>query len=667
MQLILKRKVAEISLRSYEYLLPLYEAVINAIEAIQETGRNNGEIIVEIIRDTSQLNLDKNGEFSHPIISFLIEDNGIGFNNTNYDAFNDAYTDHKLDKGGKGVGRFTILKAFSSMRVLSNFCKDSKYYQREFTFDLKNEVKEVKELEEIDSEETGSKIRLINFLKPYFDKTNVPSCQIAEKLVEHCLVYFISDKMPNLILIDNFSNEEINLTDTYKNLVKVEKNIEVLNERDEEFKLFFVQKYANKGSHKICYSSHAREVENIQLRHLIPNFSAAFEDEKGKYFLLVYVVGDYLDDNVFEVRNKFKFPKKSVDKDAFHKFSLEELTNFVSDRIELKYQELLNSIEKKKYRKIEKHILTEGAIEYRHLLKNENNFRNIEPNLSKTILDTELHKINYQLEKKHKTEINSILDKKKVENYDEFEKQLKRVMQNEHDFSISKLANYVIRRKIILNVFNQLLGFSSLDEGYKLEKDLHNIIFPMGETNDSIPYSSHNLWLLDEKLTFHTYVASDKKLKSNATVESKSNKEPDLFIFDKHFAFSSDELNQSLMIFEFKRPGRILSGEDRNVAKQLEKYFEDLYKSKSTSYRGELINLRDETPKFGYVICEIDKDLEENLMTWGNFKITPSKSFYKYYDKMNLFIEVMSYQTMLSNVELRHKAFFSQLGIENIK
>ena len=102
------------------------------------------------------------------------------------------------------------------------------------------------------------------------------------------------------------------------------------------------------------------------------------------------------------------------------------------------------------------------------------------------------------------------------------------------------------------------------------------------------------------------------------------------------------------MIFEFKRPGRILSGDDRNVARQLEEYFEDLYNSKAKTYRG------------------IDKDLEEYLIKWGNFKITPSKTFYKYYDQLNLFIEVMSYQTMLSNVELRHKAFFKQLGIENI-
>ena len=666
MKLILKRKVAEITLHSYEYLLPMFEAVINSIEAIQETDRKDGEIKITIIRDTSQTNINPEGEFHHPIISFLIEDNGVGFNKVNFEAFNDAYTDHKLEKGGKGVGRFTILKAFSSMKVNSIFQENGSFFEREFTFDIQNEVKETKELSECDTSSIGSSIRLTNYLPLYFEKTNVPAKQVAEKLVEHCLVYLISEKMPNVLLIDETEDEQIILADIFKKLVRVEENIESIIEKEEEFKLFFIQKYANIGSHKICYTSHAREVENVLLRHLIPNFSSAFEDDSGKYFVLVYVIGNYLDENVFEVRNKFKFPKKAIEKDAFHKFSLDELTGFVSDRVEYKYQELLDQIEKKKYKDIEKHILDDGAIEYRHLLKNENNFRKIEPNLSKPKLESELHRINYELEKQHKNEINTILEKKKVDNYEEFEKELKRVIQNEHEFSISKLANYVIRRKIIIKVFNQLLGFSSEDENYKLEKDLHNIIFPMGETIDSIPYSSHNLWLLDEKLTFHTFIASDKKIKSNETVESKSSKEPDLYIFDKHYAFSSDELNQSIMIFEFKRPGRILSGDDRNVARQLEEYFEDLYNSKAKTYRGTLLSLRDETPKFGFVICEIDKDLEEYLIKWGNFKITPSKTFYKYYDQLNLFIEVMSYQTMLSNVELRHKAFFKQLGIENI-
>ena len=70
-----------------EALLPLFEAVTNSIQAIEEKGNlKDGEVYVEIKRD-SQLPL-KGMEPDNPqIIGFEITDNGIGFNEINYDSF----------------------------------------------------------------------------------------------------------------------------------------------------------------------------------------------------------------------------------------------------------------------------------------------------------------------------------------------------------------------------------------------------------------------------------------------------------------------------------------------------------------------------------------------------------------------------------------------------
>lgn len=55
---------------------PVIEALVNSIEAIQETRRTDGHIIIRPIRDT-QIALDD--DTLPDIIGFIVEDNGIGF------------------------------------------------------------------------------------------------------------------------------------------------------------------------------------------------------------------------------------------------------------------------------------------------------------------------------------------------------------------------------------------------------------------------------------------------------------------------------------------------------------------------------------------------------------------------------------------------------------
>lgn len=665
MQLNVARKVAELDLSTSDFLLPLFEAVVNAVEAIEESDIKKGQITIKVKRDDSQqeLSIGEGKPVYSPIDSFQIEDSGVGFNRTNFDAFDDAYTNHKTDKGGKGVGRFTILRAFKEMKVHSRFAENGTLYERNFTFDLKHEVVENKKPKQLNKGMTGSVVELSEYLPEYYKQTTVSSQYIAEKIVEHCLVLFISKRMPKVYLVDD---QRIDLTRIFNKFMPTREAIEPIQLKDEEFKAYFIHKYAAQGAHKICFCSNAREVENIQIRSHIPNLSHQLEDGKGRYYLLVYIISKYLDKNVYEVRNTFRFPKKTKDKDAFDKLSLEEIIDIICEKVQKRYSEILDGIEIEKLSDIEKFVMEEGGIEYRHLLKNSENFKEIPPKQSKEKLDEELHRINYELERKHKKDVGKLLAKKTVEDYDEYEKELREIVKREHQFSISKLANYVVRRKVIIRVFDKLLEFDSKSQKHKYEEDLHNVVFPMGGDSDTVPFANHNLWLLDERLTFHTYVASDKKIGSMEGIESESGKEPDIAIFDKRFAFSSDDQFQSILVFEFKRPGRILSGTDRDVDKQVVEYFADLMSSKSQSYRGKLLNLGKETPKFGYIICEIDNDLGEHLLNYCGFNITSSKTYYKYMDKINLYIEVMTYQTMLNNVEMRHRAFFKQLGIDYV-
>jgi len=200
-----------------------------------------------------------------------------------------------------------------------------------------------------------------------------------------------------------------------------------------------------------------------------------------------------------------------------------------------------------------------------------------------------------------------------------------------------------------------------------LEQDLHNIIFTMGADIDNIPSDYHNLWLLDERFTFHTYTSSDKKIKTSKNVESIGNKEADLLIYDVPWAYTDNVENvNSLVVFEFKKPGLELSTKIK-LDELVLKYFEDLMQSKVRDERkGKLLNIEDNTPKFGYIVCELNKDIIEHNIKWNDFKKSAFGHLYKINPMLNLHIEVMTYEQMLEFTEKRHEAFFKSLGIDNI-
>lgn len=189
----------------------------------------------------------------------------------------------------------------------------------------------------------------------------------------------------------------------------------------------------------------------------------------------------------------------------------------------------------------------------------------------------------------------------------------------------------------------------------------------MGHDNEALPFDYHNLWLLDERLAFHSYVSSDKKLRSNPHVKLESKKEADLLIFDFPWAFSERKKElSSMVVFEFKRPGRDMNSEDdRKLDNLVMKYFEDLMKDKARDEEGELLNLEDTTPKFGFVICDLDKGLIDYNIKFNEFRKTPFGTLYKIIQPLNLHIEVMTFQQMITMSEQKHLAFFKELGIND--
>ncbi|MDD5125889.1 MAG: hypothetical protein PHT85_15050, partial [Methylovulum sp.] len=128
-------------------LLPVFETVVNSIHALEERGNltTTGQIVLKIQR-VGQLQFAEAGTIPTEIRGFIIEDNGIGFNDANMQSFQTLDSDHKIDKGCRGVGRLLWLKAFTHIEINSVF-EDSQnnFKSRTIGFDAKNGVKLLQE------------------------------------------------------------------------------------------------------------------------------------------------------------------------------------------------------------------------------------------------------------------------------------------------------------------------------------------------------------------------------------------------------------------------------------------------------------------------------------------------------------------------------------------
>lgn len=67
----------------------------------------------------------------------------------------------------------------------------------------------------------------------------------------------------------------------------------------------------------------------------------------------------------------------------------------------------------------------------------------------------------------------------------------------------------------------------------------------MGDTDKTIPYDKHNLWLLDDRLTSHRYIYSDKQVRLHTPAESSECiKETDRYIRHPVYLWRKSEYDE---------------------------------------------------------------------------------------------------------------------------
>lgn len=680
MDLPVKNIVSEIDLKRSDSLLPLFECVVNSIISLKKTqdlSKDDKKIQIKISRDGGTNN--ELFETYGTIQGIKVIDNGEGFNDKNLASFKTAYSRENKEFGCKGIGRFTILAAFEKILIQSNYCENGKWRFRELEFDLNEEMnKEVKEIrnEESITEDLKTVVELSGCYNSLIkENTAISVNEIAENLMEHCLVYYLCDDLPRVEILEENGSDVAVVNELYAKVSKESEKEFIAG--NIPFNCFITksEKSTNRKNHYIHYCANSRVVGGGKSLGRVNSLFAYPIIENGKaYFLDIYVVSDYLNKKVYSARNGFAIPQER-DNELFNdnELTFQEIEEALATKLEEDYNSYVKDTKDRNIKEVT-HYIVNHAPKYTRYLQRPEILNSIPPNLSDDKKDEFLYKISIQEKKSIDTKIQRFIENKEV-GEDSIE-ELKKELIEKTAFDADSLADYMFRRKSVIDIFKKFLDADQQGK-YKLEEDIHNLIFPMGVTNRGTSYESHNLWLLDERFAIYDFIGSDIPITTMS--QKKSKLEVDIVMVDKpqmfsnpiSFAAESSGEISSMVIFEFKRPGETAYQKRKNdfrweFTELIDKYFEAFIygdNKKGKNYKGNTVVLRKETPKFGYIIVDVIPPLLEEYNKTKGFRSTPFGTLYKIIPELNQHVEVITFNQLIRAVETRHAPFFDKLFI----
>lgn len=664
-------RIRNVHLPTSKPLLPLFEAINNSIQAIEDAGENNGRIEIEVIRSEDALFAASKSASDRQLTDineFIIRDNGIGFSDANYDAFQTADTTSKANRGGKGIGRFMWLVAFESAEIESVFQNGKQANLRKFTFCPRGSGIEKPSVTEAPGRERETIVRLVGF-KDKLQKLCPKRLEtIAAYIVEEFLDVFLGPSCPKITLYDNIGSQKIDLDKFYDSEMVANSDRKECMIKSESFDVLHIRLYSTHiNEHRMYLCANDRVVTRERLTG-IPNLIRRLEDNDGKEFVYaVYVNSKALDTNVNSDRTGFNFSEESNGL-LTDEISLSDIKKGILSSCTDYLEPFTRPVATKKQEMINRFIENDGAM-YRPILKHlKGSFDKIAPDATADEIDRELYDAYHELQVSLRKEGSELLNNALTNSSDftSFKDKFDEYFEKISEVNRADLARYVCHRKAIIEFLKQQLSLQS-DGQYSLEDRIHSIIFPKGKTSDDILFNEHNLWLIDERLAFHVFLSSDQPINRAAPLQNASKKEPDILAFDKAVAFSEtlEVPFNSITIIEFKRPQRKEYSEKENPFTQIANYITDIKAGKAKLADGRSLPISQNLPFYCYIICDITPKLKDWAHHFELQETPDGLGYFGYKRHYGAYCEVISYSKLASDAEKRNKAFFEKLGLPN--
>lgn len=183
-------------------------------------------------------------------------------------------------------------------------------------------------------------------------------------------------------------------------------------------------------------------------------------------------------------------------------------------------------------------------------------------------------------------------------------------------------------------------------------------------SDETSVYEKQNLWIIDERLSYHEYLSSDKPLRTLENSDLESTDRPDILIFNNPIAFVPDEEQpySSVVVIEFKRPMREYS-QNENPITQVYSYIRQIRSGKYKNKDGRLITLREDTPFYAYIICDLTEDIQNFAINSSLISTPDLQGYFGFNPGLKTYIEVLSFNKLIKDAKQRNSILFKKLGI----
>ena len=637
---------------------PLFEAISNSIHSVQS---HFGEFVGELGKITVIVNTDRKKDD----VWATVEDNGAGLDEKNWDAFTTTDTDNKIEIGGKGVGRLLWLDCFESIKVNSVFNDGEKLVRRKFEFVLSSDEQIINEsiLEERVENHTSCFITFEGLRNNgYSDKFPGRDSFIFQHLTSHFLPTFISEKCPTISV--HVKNQIKNYPNAINDIVyRKDSNIKVNLEEFGELSLTLMEcdKVASSdlsGSHFVHFIAHDRTVlsQSIDGKLGLKHFG-----EKSDRVFHAILKGKFLDRNVNQERTNFSFGE-SVVEDLINKACISKIEDFLV--------EPLKKLRSEQREKIEEITESYPSVSFGDTDELQNKLPSGE--LNGDAIYGHLARERFRRDQRQAEQIRSVLARLKgngpsVETLNDAISEAGKAIEGAEQRS---LAEYVVRRKVVLDFIELLLEKvrdSAEDSAYQREDVLHSFICPLrvntleDGTHKVYPSTSHDLWIVDERLTFAQYFSSDVEF-SVLSEAFQSDERPDVLIFDHVHGLKQTDDSSKVLLIEFKRPGRTSYKDSENPQLQVEGYVRRLASGALTDVRGRPIKLNDRTVFHCFIVADIVGKLNDWTFTWPRTADGRGRMYQPGSGFLGS-IHLIGWDALLEDAKSRNQAFFDSAGI----
>ena len=486
-------------------------------------------------------------------------------------------------------------------------------------------------------------------------------------------------RKPSIVLIDEYDGSIYDLVDEFNNNIKIHFERQKTNIGSYKFTLghFRLRVGGSDPCHEIHFCARNRSAESHNLKKQNSIFDNVLYDNDGQFVYSCYVSSDFFDERVDQARTRLELVNSNDELLSKEEPSREVILAKVAEHAERYLESFLTPIKTKNTNRVTEYI--QNHPKYRPILGSRPQWiERIKSGLTDDELNIELFRLLQKLESENFQEGQQLkksrIEQKTTESLEEHKRRFDKFLEETNAIGFSKLAEYIIHRRAVINFINDCK--KQLPDGrYEYEKAIHNVVFPMGKTSNTIQNAEQsNLWLLDDRLSYHYHLASDIQNSQLEKIEISEDSQDDrmdlvvLQTFDRPHAFvgTSDQPFHAVTIVEFKRPTRddyIPADEKKDPILQVWGYANSIREGYAKDKKGEFIRVSSGTQFYVYLVCDITKKITD-LALQHQLQDTPDGlGFFGWHQNYKLYTEVIDYKKLIQDAEKRNSIFFDKLGI----